>query len=125
MEVLQEPTQDEQVDNAQVPPSMFFWNSQDACNLFGVTLERPEDDVRDALTLQIKVLQSVSNDHNGWRNVIDGRDPENICSSFDNAQVPPSMFFWNSQDACNLFGVTLERPEDDVRDALTLQIKVL
>jgi hypothetical protein len=78
-------TQDEHISRTvqQVPPSrVFFWNSQDACNLFGVTLERPEDDVRDALKLRIELLQSVSNDHNAWRNVREGRDPENICSGF-------------------------------------------
>jgi hypothetical protein len=53
-------------------PKMFYWNSRDASNLFGVKLERPEDDVRDALRHRIKLLQSVSQDHNGWRNVIEG-----------------------------------------------------
>jgi hypothetical protein len=62
---------------------MFYWNSQDASNLFGVTLQRPEDDVRDVLRLRIKQLQFVSQDHNGWQNVIEGRDPDNICSGFD------------------------------------------
>jgi hypothetical protein len=63
-------TQDKQVvaRNAQhAPPSrMFLWNSQDACNLFSGTLERPssKDDVSDALKLQIKLLHSVSNEHN-------------------------------------------------------------
>ncbi len=46
-------------------------------------LERPENDVRDALRHRIKLLQSVSQDHNGWQNVIEGRDPDNIYSGFD------------------------------------------
>jgi hypothetical protein len=62
---------------------MHYWNSQDASNLFGVKLERPEDDVRDTLRLRIKQLQSANPDNDGWRNVIEGRDPDNICSSFD------------------------------------------
>ena len=79
-------TQDEHIARTVqqvLPTRMFFWNSQDACNLFGVALERPNGDVRDALKIRIELLQSVSNDHNGWRNVIEGRDPENICSGFD------------------------------------------
>jgi hypothetical protein len=48
-----------------------------------VTLQRPEDDVRDVLRLRIKQLQFVSQDLNGWQNVIEGRDPDNICSGFD------------------------------------------
>ncbi|KAI2491823.1 hypothetical protein MHU86_22729 [Fragilaria crotonensis] len=67
-----------------LPPKMFYWNSQDASNLFGIKLELPaQDDVRKGLMLRIKLLQSVSQDQNGWRNVIEGRDPDNICSGYD------------------------------------------
>ena len=66
-----------------LPPKMFYWNSQDASNLFGIKLGCPGDDLRNSLMLRIKEQQSVSQDQNGWRNVIEGRDPDNICSGFD------------------------------------------
>ena len=67
----------------QVLPKMFYWNSPEASKLFGVKLERPEDDVRDALRIRIKLLQSVNQDQKGWRKVIEGGDPDNICSGHE------------------------------------------
>jgi hypothetical protein len=60
-----------------------YWNSQDACNLFGVKLHTPLDDARDLLKVRVELLQSVNRSENGWRNVIEGRDPDNLCSQSD------------------------------------------
>ena len=38
----------------------YYWNSQDACNLFEVQLNAPFDDVRDFLKLRVELLQSVN-----------------------------------------------------------------
>ena len=74
-------TLDEQAERVRrVLPRMIYWNSADASKLFGVKLESPEDDVRDALRLRIKELQAVSQDKKGWRNVIEVGDPDNLCS---------------------------------------------
>jgi hypothetical protein len=60
-----------------------YWNSQDACKLFGVQLNAPFDDVRDFLKLRVELLQSVNSSETGWRNVIQGRDPDDLCSRSD------------------------------------------
>ena len=57
-----------------------YWNSQDACNLFGIKFHAPLDNVRDMLMLQVELLQSVNKSKNGWRNAIEGRDPDNLCT---------------------------------------------
>ncbi|KAI2490129.1 hypothetical protein MHU86_24458 [Fragilaria crotonensis] len=61
------------------------WNSQDACcsNLFGVKLLTPLDDARDLLKVRIELLQSVNKSENGWQNVIEGCDPDNLWSLSD------------------------------------------
>ena len=42
------------------------WNSQDECNLFGIKLHAPFDNLRDALTLRMELMQSVHRSENGW-----------------------------------------------------------
>jgi hypothetical protein len=34
--------------------------------------------------------------------------------------LPPKMFYWNSQDASNLFGIKLDCPGEDVKNSLML-----
>lgn len=57
-----------------------YWNSRDASNLFGVHLHSPLDDVQDKLKLRVELLESVNRTANGWRNAVEGRDPDNLCS---------------------------------------------
>ena len=66
-------------------PFASYWNSQDASNLFGGGLQLGTrlDDVRDLLKLRVELLQSVNRVESGWQNVIQGRDPENLCSPSD------------------------------------------
>jgi hypothetical protein len=71
-------------DTRQGLLALSYWNSQDASNLFGVKLEETAlGDVRDVLKVRVKLLQSVSSREDGWRNVVDGRDPDNLCSTSD------------------------------------------
>jgi hypothetical protein len=62
-----------------------YWNSRDVFHLFGGGLQfsSPLDDVRDLLKTRVELLQSVNRGESGWRNVIQGRDPENLCSPTD------------------------------------------
>ena len=60
-----------------------YWNSQDACNLFEIQFNAPFNDVRGLLKQRVERLQLVNSSENGWRNVIHGRDPENLCSQSD------------------------------------------
>jgi hypothetical protein len=60
-----------------------YWNSQYACNLFGVQFNAPFNDVRDLLKQRVESLQLVYSGKNGWRNASHGRDPENLCSQLD------------------------------------------
>jgi hypothetical protein len=58
-----------------------YWNSLDACNLFGAKLHTPLDDVQDMRKARVELLQSVHRRKNGWRN--EGCDPDNLCSLSD------------------------------------------
>jgi hypothetical protein len=49
-----------------------------------VQFNAPFIDVRDLLKLRVERLQLVSIIENGWQNVIQGHDPENLCSQSDN-----------------------------------------
>ena len=73
--------------------ALCFWRSRDAWNLFagggGGSFEQFSANVTNAgggysvfdiLEGHIMVLQSVSKTPNGWRNVVIGRDEENLCS---------------------------------------------
>ena len=56
--------------------------------------------------------------------------PEHQQTTNSERFQPPKLFYWNSQAACNFFGVKLERPEDNVRDVLrpsncNLQVKII
>ena len=53
--------------------------------LFGVKLEETAafGDVRDVLKVRVKLLQSVSSREDWWQNVVDGHDPDNLCSTSD------------------------------------------
>ena len=58
-----------------------FWQSTDAANLF-----RPletDANVKDTLQRRIERLLSVQETEEGWRNVVQGRDPKNLCSTKD------------------------------------------
>lgn len=63
-----------------------FWESTDARKLFGA--QKHEDgktwmeDALDGLDRKIEKLQKVNQTQEGWRNVVEGRDPENKCSEF-------------------------------------------
>jgi hypothetical protein len=61
----------------------YYWSSQDAHKLFGAKPNSLFDDVRDMIKAWVELLQSVNCTENGWRNVIEGRDPENLCSPTD------------------------------------------
>ncbi|KAI2495979.1 hypothetical protein MHU86_18546 [Fragilaria crotonensis] len=72
-----------------------FWNSHDAWNLFvgggHTSFEKFSaannndggESVLDILEHNVIVLQSVSKTPSGWRNVVQGRDNENLCSEAD------------------------------------------
>ena len=63
-----------------------YWNSLDACNLFGLKVNEPLDAnnvVYDMLKLRVELLQSANSSESGWRNVIEGGDPDNLCTPSD------------------------------------------
>ncbi|KAI2492108.1 hypothetical protein MHU86_919 [Fragilaria crotonensis] len=65
-----------------------YWDSREAYNLFGGQNARAFGEVeghntKDTLEHHIKILKSVSEDQNGWRNVVEGRDPDNLCTALD------------------------------------------
>ena len=72
-----------------------FWTSHEAWNLFvgggSTALEQfsvannngSGESVLDILEQHIIALQSVSKSPSGWRNVVQGRDKENLCSECD------------------------------------------
>lgn len=62
-----------------------YWNSLDACNLFGLKVNEPLDANvgYDMLKLRVELLQSANSSESGWRNVIEGGDPDNLCTPSD------------------------------------------
>jgi hypothetical protein len=73
--------------------TLCFWNSRDAWNLFAgggsTSFEEFSADigggnnVLDILEGHVVALQSASKTLNGWRDVVQGRDAENVCSKSD------------------------------------------
>ncbi|KAI2502439.1 hypothetical protein MHU86_12015 [Fragilaria crotonensis] len=74
--------------------ALLFWSSRDAWNLFqgggstsfeqfSAVNDETGESVLDILKHHINVLQSVSRTPNGWRNVVQGNDRENLCSESD------------------------------------------
>ena len=58
-----------------------YWQSREAELLFH-PLET-DGDAKDTIQRRVKMLQSVHETENGWRNVMDGRDPKDFCSKTD------------------------------------------
>ncbi|KAI2506316.1 hypothetical protein MHU86_8147 [Fragilaria crotonensis] len=94
-EQLQEGLYDETLalQNQKTAGAFCFWSSREAWNLFAggsgtsyeqfsanITNAGGGSSVLDILEGHIVVLQSVSKTPNGWRNVVPGRDEENVCS---------------------------------------------
>ena len=58
-----------------------YWESPEAIKLFGSN--EASEDAKDTLQRRVKQLQSVNETEDGWRNAVDGRDPDNLCSRND------------------------------------------
>jgi hypothetical protein len=76
------------VDSVHVSPATTFkpqqtnyWQSPEAASLFH-PLET-DGDAKDTIQRRVKMLQSVHETEDGWRNVVDGRDPKDFCSKTD------------------------------------------
>jgi hypothetical protein len=63
------------------PPQTTYWQSREAANIFNPL--DTDGDAKDTIQRRVKMLQSVNETENGWRNVVDGRDPKNFCSAND------------------------------------------
>jgi len=61
-------------------PSVLYWNSTDAKNLFG---SHPDDENALA-TLKEKIIKLKANNQmmDGYRDLIIGRDPDNACTPY-------------------------------------------
>ena len=84
----------EQQDESIESMLRYWWNSRDAWNLFAgggttsfedflVASVGSGDTVLDILKAHIMVLQAVSKSMNGWREVVEGRDADDLCSESD------------------------------------------
>jgi hypothetical protein len=67
--------------SANEPQQTTYWQSPEAASLFN-PLET-DGDAKDTIQRRVKILQSVHENENGWRNVVDGRDPKDFCSKTD------------------------------------------
>ena len=67
--------------NSKTIADQSFWESPEAAKLF-----RPKDDdntVEETLTRRIKTLSAAVATSEGWRAVVEGRDPDDVCTDSD------------------------------------------
>jgi len=66
---------------ANVIAKQSFWESPEAIKLFNPT----EQDltVHETMERRVKFLAAANQQTDGWRHVVDGRDPDNLCSPTD------------------------------------------
>jgi hypothetical protein len=62
--------------------SFSYWSSGEAHKLFG-SHDGEDQNVRETLEKRITVLQTVCKELEGWRNVVHGRDRDDLCSKRD------------------------------------------
>ena len=66
---------------AYKPQQTNYWQSPEAMQLFHPV--ETDGDAKDTIQRRVKMLQSVHETEDGWRNVVDGRDPKDFCSKTD------------------------------------------
>lgn len=82
-----------------------YWQSPEAIALFQPLIR--DNNAKDTLQRCVTRLQSVNASQDGWRNVVNGRDPDNFCSAND-------IFIIQQRSAilCWAYRVALERMND-------------
>jgi len=81
-----------------------YWENEVAERCFGK--KDDDDSVQDAIERRISILRSANETVEGWRHVVVGRDPDNLCSSHDIHAIRQK-----SQLLCLAYSVALEKIE--------------